>query len=274
MDRVLKSLVYTGAVISFGFVLLIIGYVGFKGIGHIDLGLFSLHYTTENLSLLPSLITTFIIGAISLLIAIPIGVFSAIYMVEYADNQSFIIRVIRLATETLAGIPSIVYGLFGLLFFVTYLNWGFSLIAGSVTLAIMVLPLIIRTTEEALLSVDNSLREASYALGVSKVRTIFKIVLPTALPGIFSGIVLAFGRIMGESAALIYTAGTVPNLPKGIFSSGRTLTIHMYSLITEGINRDKAYATAVVLLIFVLVVNFMSNKISQRLMKERVNDKN
>src|SRR5699024_8314719 len=131
-----------------------------------------LHYTTENLALLPSLITTFIIGLISLLVAIPIGVFSAIYMVEYENNQSFLIKIIRLATETLAGILSIVYGLFGLLFFVTYLNWGFSLLAGSVTFAIMVLPLIIRTTEEALLSVDNSLREASYALGVSKVRTI------------------------------------------------------------------------------------------------------
>lgn len=274
MSKILKTLVYLAAALSFGFVFLIIGYVLFKGIRHIDPGLFSLHYTTENLSLLPPLITTLMVGFISLAIAIPIGVFSAIYMVEYAKKGSKVIKMVRLATETLAGIPSIVYGLFGLLFFVTFLNWGFSILAGAVTLSIMVLPLIIRTTEEALLSVDDSLREASYALGVSKVRTIFKIVLPTAFPGIFSGIVLAFGRIVGESAALIYTAGTVPNIPKSIFSSGRTLTVHMYSLITEGINRDKAYATAVVLLVFVLLINFLSNKISQQLTKERTNDKN
>ena len=164
---------------------------------------------------------------------------------------------LRKTAETLSGIPSIVYGLFGMLFFVTYLKWGYSILAGAATLAIMVLPLIMRTTEEALLAVSDSYREASFGVGAGKLRTVFKIVLPAAMPGILSGVILAIGRIVGETAALIYTAGTVAEVSKGLLSSGRTLAIHMYVLSSEGLYTNQAYATAVVLFAFILIINLV-----------------
>lgn len=266
-SKILRGLVYLGAAITFGILGFIILFILINGIPYINPSLFEWKYTTENVSLMPSLITTlFVIGG-SLLVATPIGVFTAIYLVEYADRSKFIVKLISMATDTLAAVPSIVYGLFGFLFFVTYLEFQFSLIAGILTTTIMVLPLIIRSTEEALISVDDSLREASFGLGAGKLRTIFNVILPVAMPGILSGVILAIGRIIGESAALIYTLGSSTNLPHSLLSSGRTLAVHMYVLSSEGFHVNEAFATAVILLVLVLVLNGLSTFISRKLAK-------
>lgn len=218
---------------------------------------------------MPAILTTIYMVAISLLIAVPFGVFCAVYLVEYAKKGNRLVKIIRVTAETLSGIPSIVYGLFGMLFFVTTLNWGFSLLAGAFTLAIMILPLIIRSTEEALKAVDDSYREGSFGLGAGKLRTVFRIVLPSANSGILAGIILAIGRVIGETAALIYTAGTVAKIPKSLFDSGRTLAIHMYALSSEGLHTNEANATAVVLLILVMGINTLASFIAKRLQKGR-----
>lgn len=243
----------------------IVGYVIIKGIPYLKPSLFSLHYTTENVSMLPAIITTLEMVGISLLISAPLGVFCAIYLVEYAKRGNKLVKIIRVTTETLSGIPSIVYGLFGMLFLVTTLKWGYSILAGSFTLAIMVLPVIIRSTEEALKSVDDSYREGSFGLGAGRLRTVFTIVLPSAGNGILAGIILAIGRIIGETAALIYTAGTVAKIPEDVFQSGRTLAIHMYSLSKEGLHMNEASATAVVLLITVCALNALASFIAKKL---------
>lgn len=243
----------------------IVGYVIIKGVPYLKPSLFSLHYTTENVSMLPAIITTLEMVGISLLISAPLGVFCAIYLVEYAKRGNKLVKIIRVTTETLSGIPSIVYGLFGMLFFVTTLKWGYSILAGSFTLAIMVLPVIIRSTEEALKSVDDSYREGSFGLGAGRLRTVFTIVLPSAGNGILAGIILAIGRIIGETAALIYTAGTVAKIPEDVFQSGRTLAIHMYSLSKEGLHMNEASATAVVLLITVCALNALASFIAKKL---------
>lgn len=243
----------------------IVGYVIIKGVPYLKPSLFSLHYTTENVSMLPAIITTLEMVGISLLISAPLGVFCAIYLVEYAKRGNKLVKIIRVTTETLSGIPSIVYGLFGMLFFVTTLKWGYSILAGSFTLAIMVLPVIIRSTEEALKSVDDSYREGSFGLGAGRLRTVFTIVLPSAGNGILAGIILAIGRIIGETAALIYTAGTVAKIPEDVFQSGRTLAIHMYALSKEGLHMNEASATAVVLLITVCALNALASFIAKKL---------
>ena len=227
----------------------------------------SFTYTSDNASLMPALINTLIMTALSLLIAVPLGIFSAIYLVEYAKRGNKFVEIIRLTTETLQGIPSIVYGLFGMLFFVTFCHWGFSILAGAFTLSIMVLPLIMRSTEEALKSVPDSYREGSFGLGAGKLRTVFRIVLPSAVPGILAGVILAVGRIVGETAALIYTAGTLAKMPKNVMSSGRTLAVHMYNLASEGLYMDQAYATAVILLALVVVINTLSGIAAKKLTK-------
>ena len=204
---------------------------------------------------------------LSLLIAVPFGIFSAIFLVEYAGKGNKFIEVIRLTTETLSGIPSIVYGLFGMLFFVNTLKWGFSVLAGAFTLSIMILPLIMRQTEEALKAVPDSYREGSFGLGAGKLRTVFRIVRPSAVPGILAGVMLAIGRIVGETAALIYTAGTVAQVPKNVLGSGRTLAIHMYMLSSEGLYMNQAYATAVILLVLVVVINTLSGVVAKKLTK-------
>lgn len=262
---IITKLAITATVLVLGFILF---YILIKGISHLTPSLFELKYTTENVSMMPAIVNTLIITLLSLLIAGPIGIFSAIYLVEYAKKGNKLVNIVRITTETLSGIPSIVYGLFGMLFFVTTMKCGYSLMAGALTLSIMVLPVIMRTTEEALLSVPNSFREGSFGLGAGKLRTIFKIVLPSAIPGILAGVILAIGRIVGETAALIYTAGTVAELPKSVMSSGRTLAIHMYSLSKEGLYTDQAYATAVVLLVIVVLINMLSNFVAKKFTKK------
>ena len=265
---VLAFLTLLGAVITFALLFFLIGYVLVKGIPYLNASLFSLTYTSENVSLLPSLINTLIMTLVSLAIAAPVGIFAAIFLVEYAKKGSRFVKLIRITAETLSGIPSIVYGLFGMLFFVMQLKWGYSLIAGAFTLAIMVLPVIMRTTEEALLAVPDSYREGSFGLGAGKLRTVFTIVLPSAMPGILSGVILATGRIVGETAALIYTASTVAAVPASVFNSTRTLATHMYLLSNEGLHINETYGTAVVLLILVLLINSLSSFIAGRLAKK------
>ena len=237
---ILRTLVYTAAFITFGVLICLIAYILIKGIPNLSLDLFSFEYNSENVSLFPALINTVVMTALSLVIAVPLGVFSAIYLVEYAKRGNKIVGLIRLTAETLSGIPSIVYGLFGYLLFVTAFSWGYSLLAGAFTLVIMILPVIMRTTEEALKAVPDTFREGSFGLGAGKLRTVFKIVLPSAVPGILAGVVLSVGRIVGETAALIYTAGTVAQIPSGLFGSGRTLAVHMYALWSEGLNTNQS----------------------------------
>lgn len=271
---ILMLLVMLSAIITFAVLLFLITYILINGIPHIKPELFALKYTSENGSLLPALINTIIMTALSLIIAVPFGIFSAIFLVEYAKRGNKFINVIRITTETLSGIPSIVYGLFGMLFFVTTLKWGYSLLAGAFTLSIMILPLIMRTTEEALKAVPDSYREGSFGLGAGKLRTVFRIVLPSAVPGILAGVILAVGRIVGETAALIYTAGTVADIPDGVMGSGRTLAVHMYSMSREGLHMDQAYATAVVLLVLVIGINWLSGFIAKKITKGNGNGEN
>lgn len=260
-------LVMFSAIITFTVLIFLIVYILVHGVPYLKPSLFSLHYNSENASLMPALINTVIMTFFSLLIAVPLGIFSAIFLVEYAKRGNRFVNVIRLTTETLQGIPSIVYGLFGMLFFVTTCHWGFSILAGAFTLAIMILPLIMRSTEEALKAVPDSYREGSFGLGAGKLRTVFRIVLPSAIPGILAGVILAVGRIVGETAALIYTAGTVAKVPGSLLGSGRTLAVHMYNLASEGLYMDQAYATAVILLVLVVLINTLSGVVAKKLTK-------
>lgn len=264
----LKGLVYGAAVLTFAVLLFLLGYILVTGIPHLKPSLFQWNYTSENVSMMPAILTTVETTALALLLAVPLGLFTAVYLNEYAKRGNKLVNVIRITTETLSGIPSIVYGLFGMLFFVTQLHWGYSLIAGAFTLAIMVLPVIMRTTEEALIAVPDSYREGSFGLGAGKLRTVFTIVLPSAMPGILSGVILATGRIVGETAALIYTASSMPQIPKSIFSSTRTLAVHMYLLSNEGLYINETYGTAVVLLVLVLAINCLSGFIAGKLAKK------
>ena len=262
---IMMILVMLSAIITFSVLLFLIAYILVHGVPYLKPSLFSLEYSSENASLMPALVNTIIMTLLSLVIAVPFGIFSAIFLVEYAKRGNKFVEIIRLTTETLQGIPSIVYGLFGMLFFVTTCGWGFSILAGAFTLSIMVLPLIMRSTEEALRAVPDSYREGSFGLGAGKLRTVFRIVLPTAIPGILAGVILAIGRIVGETAALIYTAGTVADFPKSVMSSGRTLAVHMYNLASEGLYMDQAYATAVILLVLVVGINTLSSVLAKKL---------
>ena len=259
--------VMLGAVLTFTVLIFLIVYILVHGVPYIKPSLFSLTYTSENASLMPALINTVTMTLLSLLIAVPFGIFAAIFLVEYAKRGNKFMGVIRLTTETLSGIPSIVYGLFGMLCFVNTLGWGFSLLAGAFTLSIMILPLIMRTTEEALKAVPDTFREGSFGLGAGKLRTVFRIGLPSAVPGILAGIILSVGRIVGETAALMYTAGTVAKVPTSVMGSGRTLALHMYNLSNEGLYMDQAYATAVILLVLVVGINALSGVIARKLTK-------
>lgn len=264
---IVMLLVMLSAVVTFTALIFLIAYILIHGVPYLKPSLFSMTYSSENASLMPALFNTVIMTFLSLLIAVPFGIFSAIFLVEYASRGNKFVEIIRLTTETLQGIPSIVYGLFGMLFFVTTCGWGFSLLAGAFTLSIMVLPLIMRSTEEALKAVPDSYREGSFGLGAGKLRTVFRIVLPSAVPGILAGVILAIGRIVGETAALIYTAGTVADFPKNVMSSGRTLAVHMYNLASEGLYMDQAYATAVVLLVLVVGINALSSMVAKKFVK-------
>ena len=269
---ILRFLVYLGAILTIGVLLFIIGYIMVMGIPNLSLDLFAFEYNSVNVSLMPALINTLLMVGLSLLFAVPFGIGAAIYLVEYTGRGNKLVGVVRITAETLTGIPSIVYGLFGMLFFVTALGWRMSLIAGASTLAIMILPIIMRTTEEALKAVPDTYREGSFGLGSGRLRTVFRILVPSAMPGILAGIILGIGRIVGESAALIYTAGTVAEIPSSLLDSTRTLSVHMYVLASEGFHIDKTYATAVVLLLIVLLINTLSAVVARRFTKGKTDD--
>ena len=265
LSLVMLLLVALAAVLSAAALVFIIVYVLVRGIPNLTPELFALTYNSDNVSCMPSIINTIVLTLLTLLIAVPFGIGAAIYLAEYAKKGNKLVKVIRTMAETLAGIPSIVYGLFGMLFFVYALNWGYSLLAGAFTLAIMVLPTIMRTTEEALLTVPDSYREGSYGLGAGKLRTIVRIILPSAMPGLLAGVILSVGRIVGETAALIYTYGSATGYATGLLNSGRSLAVHMYVLTNEGLHTDQAWGTAVVLLVLVFGINTLSAFIAKKL---------
>jgi len=262
-DLLLFLLTWFSIIATISVLLLVVGYVLLNGLPHIRPSLFAIQFTTENQSLFPALMGTLMIVGLSLLLAVPLGVFSAIYLVEYAKRGSRFVKIVRLTTETLAGIPSIVYGLFGFIFFGVFLGWGLSLMSGAFTVSIMILPLIMRTTEESLKAVPDTYREGSFGLGAGRLRTVMQIVLPAATPGILAGVILAIGRIIGETAAIIFTLGNVARMPNNLFDTGRTLSAHMYALANEGTHPGEAHATAAVLLIVVVLINALSSKIAR-----------
>lgn len=266
-SSILTGITWGASILAFSVLIFLVGFILIRGVKHLSLDQFSWTYTTENVSMLPAMINTVSMTLGSLVIAAPLGIFAAIYLVEYANNRGKLVGIIRITAETLSGIPSIVYGLFGMLFFSITLHMVYSMMSGACTLAIMILPLIMRTAEEALKSVPDSYREASFGLGAGKLRTIFKIVLPSAVPGILSGVILAIGRVVGETAALLFTAGTVAKVA-GFKDSGRTLAVHMYALSSEGLYMDQMYATAVVLMVMVLLINGCSSMIAKKITKK------
>lgn len=266
---ILRVVMYASAGFTAAALLFILGYILAKGVPNLaSPGLFAWEYTSDNVSLVPAAINTLMLVALALVMSIPFGIGSAIYLTEYAKKGNKFVSIIRVTTETLSGIPSIIYGLFGMLFFVTALKWQYSILAGAATVAIMVLPTIMRTTEEALLAVPDSFREASLALGAGKIRTIFKIVLPSAMSGILSGVILAIGRMVGETAALLYTSGAVASVAKGVMSPGRTLAIHMYTISSEAFHTNQTFATAVVLLVIVFILNALASFVAKKLTKK------
>ena len=264
---ILFLLVMLAALITFAVLVFLIAYILVRGVPYLTPSLFALEYNSDNVSLMPAVVNTLLMILMSLLLAVPFGIFAAIYLVEYAKKGNKLVSVVRVTAETLSGIPSIVYGLFGMLFFVTTLKWSYSMLSGAFTLAIMILPLIMRTTEEALLAVPDSYREGSFGLGAGKLRTVFRIILPSAMPGILSGVILGIGRIVGETAALMFTSGTVAQVAVNPMDSGRTLAVHMYNLLNEGLAREAAYATAVILLILVVGINALSSFVAKKFSK-------
>ncbi|MDO5037106.1 MAG: phosphate ABC transporter permease PstA [Tissierellia bacterium] len=262
--HLMRFIIHLSAAITVAALAFIVIYIIIRGVPNLSSSLFALEYTTDNVSMFPAIITTLVVVLLTLLIATPLGIFTAFYLVEYAKKGSTVVDIIRVTTETLQGIPSILYGLFGMLFFTVFLGMGYSIISGVLTLSIMVLPLIIRSTEEALIAVDDSLRQGSFALGAGKLRTIIKVVLPVATPGILSGVILAIGRCVGETAALMFTLGTATAMPTGLLSSGRTLALHMYVLSTEGLHVNESFAVGFVLIILTLLINSLSEYVSRR----------
>ena len=266
---IIYLLVHLAAILSVLTLAFIVVYIVVRGVPNLSPDLFALEYNSENVSMLPALINTVFMALIALIVALPVGIGAAIYLVEYAKKGSRFVSIVRLTAETLTGIPSIIYGLFGSIFFVRFCHMGLSLISGALTLAIMVLPVVLRTTEEALKMIPDSYREGSFGLGAGKLRTISQIVLPSAIPGIMSGVILSLGRIVGESAALIYTAGTIADIATGFLSSGRTLAVHMYVISGEGLYMNQAFATAFVLLLLAMILNFGADAIARLLRKDK-----
>lgn len=263
--------IWAAAVLTLAVLALVIGLIMVRGLPSLNLEF--LTGSPENLGrdggIFPTILGTIVLGLVALLIATPLGIGSAIYLTEYTHENTFT-RAIRFGTELLAGVPSIIFGLFGFIFFVTYLQMGWSIIAGGLTLALMILPTIIRTTEEAIRTVPRSYRDVSYSLGATRWKMVTTAVLPSALPGIVTGVILSFGRAVSETAAVIFTAGTALNVPTSLFSPVRTMAVHFYILAVEGISLEKAYATGAVLIITVLLINVAASALITRLVRQQV----
>ena len=265
--RALRGLSVGSTALAVASLVAVIAYVLVGGVGDLSWQLLFGAYRGDRVSIFPAFVGTLELVLIAVLIAVPIGIGSAVYLVEYMNNKGKLVKVIRVATETLAGIPSIVYGLFGYLVFVVGLGWGYSLLGGGITLAVMILPVIVRSTEESLLAVPDGYREGAYALGASKVRTIFRVVLPSAAPGIVTAMILAVGRVVSESAVLILTVGMVVNLvPVTPMSSGTSLALDIYYFASHGYPNEAA-ATAVVLLVFVVCLNLLAGGVGKMMKK-------
>ncbi len=268
-DNILKTILWLSAAITALIIAIIVGYIFKKGFGLVDFNFIFGHYSpTNGGGIFPMIVTTLLTVILSLLISIPIGICGAIYLQEYA-KQGRGVKLIRFATESLAGIPSIIYGLFGTVFFVSTLKLQFSIVSGSLTLAIIVLPVIIRTTEEALKTVPQSYKEGAVALGSTKFEVLYKIVVPSSMPGILSGVILSIGRIIGESAAILLTAGTVAAMPQNLMSSGRTLTVHAYLVTKEAGNIELASAIGVILIFIILALSLIAKGITKTINKEK-----
>lgn len=264
---VARFFVKGGALITLAVILTIVIYILVNGVPNLNSKLFAWEYNSENVSMMPAIVNTVVMVVATLLMSVPIGIGAAVYMVEYVKKESKLAKLIKLATQTLAGVPSIVYGLFGALFFVKYLNLQLSILSGCLTLGIMILPIVMETTEEALRMVPPSYKEGSLALGATRVQTIFKVMLRPATPGILSAVIIAVGRIVGESAALVFTAGTIAKPMASMLNSGRSLSVHMYVLSGEGLYIKQTYATATVLMLLVLILNGISSLIARKLEK-------
>jgi len=260
-DRLITAVFWLSALVIVGILAGIIGYVIIKGISSVSLDFILQPPSKAGKAggISTTIVSTLYLTLVSLIIAVPIGVGSAIYLEEYARSKSRFARLVNLTSETLAGIPSIIYGLFGFVFFVIFLGMGWSILSGSMTLAIMVLPTITRTSQEAILTVSHEYRENSLALGASKWQTVWKVVLPSALPGVVTGIILAVGRAVGETAALILTAGSSLGMPLSLADPARTMSVHLYVLAMEGISMDRAFGTAFLIIVLIIIINYMAN---------------
>ncbi|EKO3368106.1 phosphate ABC transporter permease PstA [Vibrio fluvialis] len=268
-DNVLRSFIWLAAALTVGFLFWIIWYILSNGLQHVDWHFISDNYTRtgDEHGIFPMIISTIYMVVASIAVAAPLGIMTAIYLTEYAKVGSRLVKVIRFCTESLAGIPSIIFGLFGMTFFVAILGFGFSILSGALTLSILILPVIIRTTEEALMAVPQTYREGSYGLGASKIYTIWRLILPSAMPGIMTSVILSIGRVIGESAPVFLTAGMVARIPDSLMDSGRTLTVHLYKLTTELFTIEEwnqAYGTATVLIVVVLLINMITKLIAKR----------
>ncbi|WCE32313.1 phosphate ABC transporter permease PstA [Vibrio sp. SCSIO 43137] len=268
-DSVLRGFIWLAAGLTVGFLFWIIWYILSNGLKFVDWNFITDNYTAtgKEKGIFPMIVSTIYMVIASIAVAAPLGIMTAIYLTEYAKVGSRFVKVIRFCTESLAGIPSIIFGLFGMTFFVAILGLGFSILSGALTLSILILPVIIRTTEEALMAVPHTYREGSYALGSSKIYTIWRLILPSAMPGIITSIILSIGRVIGESAPVFLTAGMVARIPDSLLDSGRTLTVHLYKLTTELFTVDEwnqAYGTATVLIVVVLLINMTTKLIAKR----------
>lgn len=266
-ERLLTALFWLSALLIVGILFAIIGYVALKGISAVN---WDFIFQPPSRAGKEGGISTTIVGTlyltlVALIMAVPLGVGSALYLEEYADRKSRFAYLVNLTSETLAGIPSIIFGLFGFVFFVIFLNLGWSILSGGMTLAIMVLPTIIRTSQESINSVPHEYRENSLALGASKWQTISKIIVPSAVPGIITGIILATGRAVGETAAVILTAGSSLGMPMLLSDPARTMSVHLYMLAMEGISMERAFGTAFLIIILVIIINYLANLSLRRL---------
>ncbi len=266
-ERILNILFWLSALLIVGILIAIIGYVAVKGVSAIswDFIFQAPSRAGKEGGISTTIVGTLYLTLVALVMAVPLGVGTAIYLEEYAEHQSRFAYLVNLTSETLAGIPSIIFGLFGFVFFVIFLNLGWSILSGGMTLAIMVLPTIIRTSQESISSVPVEYRENSLALGASKLQTIRKIIIPSAIPGIITGVILATGRAVGETAAVILTAGSSLGMPILLSDPARTMSVHLYMLAMEGISMERAFGTAFLIIILVIIINYLANLSLRRL---------
>jgi phosphate transport system permease protein len=268
-DKIARISFNAQAFFTVGILVIIVAIICVKGFGHVNLE-FIFAYPEDmgrHGGIFPAIMGTILLAALSVIFATPLGVGTAIFLTEYT-KESIFTKAIRFGVESLAGIPSILYGLFGFIFFVIKLKMGWSLLAGVLTMTIMILPTIIRTSEEAIKTVPRNLRIVSYSLSATKWETVTKVVIPSASPGILTGIMLSVGRAVGETAAIIFTMGSSLRLPTSLMDSGRTMAVHFYILAREGISMEKAYATAHVLVLSILLINILAYYIMNKVISK------